>query len=105
MSFITNLYWRGDDSLLSLLLRMPNAHTDVVSDLGEFYAGLLDRRSNAIFDQVAGLPNEQQVLVCRLAYEDDLNYDSPKLKRIQAFLREQHSDAADRCLSVLSSTN
>ena len=102
MSFITNLYWRGDDSLLPILLRMPNVQNDVVSDLGRFYSELLDLRSKIIFDQLSELPNEQQVLVCHLANEGDLNFDSQRLERVRTFLQDQHTAAADRCLTALN---
>jgi hypothetical protein len=44
LSFVTNLYWRGDSALLALLLQIAESRRDVIGDIGTFYADLLARR-------------------------------------------------------------
>jgi len=99
LDFVTNLYWRGDDSLLAPLLQVADARGDVIGEIGTFYSDLLDRRGAVVIESIEKLPAEKQKLICRLAYEDDLSIDSPKRDRVVAFLRGAGGEAATRCSS------
>jgi hypothetical protein len=101
LDFITNLYWRGDDSLLAPLLRLADPRRDVIGEIGTFYSDLLDRRGAVGLESIEKLPPEKQTLSCKLAYEDDLSTDSPKRDRIIAFLKGTGGEAANRCSSAL----
>jgi len=101
VAFVTNLYWRGDSSLLSPLFQLANTRRDVIGDVGRFYADVLDSRSKAAIDLLGSLTDRQQTLVCGLAYNDDLNSNAPKLHRVQMALREEHNGVAARCLNAL----
>lgn len=102
LDFITNLYWRGDDGLLALLLQIVDTRRDIILEIGTFYADLLDRRSAAVLQGLSILPNDKQELICRMAAQDELVMDSPEFERVRNRLRETHNDVADRCLAVLS---
>jgi hypothetical protein len=101
LDFVTNLYWRGDDRLLLPLLRMADTRRDVIHEIGSFYSDLLDRRGALALASVGKLSADQQLLICRLAYEDDLNSDTPKRDRVLAFLRGAGGEVATRCLTEL----
>ena len=101
LSFITNLYWRGDNALLVPLLQIAESRRDVIDDLGTFYSDLLDRRGAVALSGMGELLDDRQKLVCRLADEDDLRFNRPKRDRIIALLREAKSAVATQCLSAL----
>ncbi len=102
LDFITNLYWRGDDSLIMPLLLVVDTRRDVIGEIGTFYSDLLDRRGAVVFESIEKLPAENQKLICRLAYEDDLSIDGPKRDRVAAFLRGTGGEAAARCSAALA---
>ncbi|MGH9497278.1 MAG: hypothetical protein ACRD3B_19940 [Candidatus Sulfotelmatobacter sp.] len=101
LDFVTNLYWRGDDALLLPLLRMADSRGDVIGEIGTFYSDLLDRRGQVILHNIASLSVDKQQLICKLADEDDLSYDSPKRDRIKTLLKRTGSESAVRCLASL----
>lgn len=100
LDFLTNLYWRGDDSLLAPLLRVADTRRDVIGQIGTFYSDLLDRRGSIGFESIEKLPAERQSLICKLAYDDDLSINSPKRDRVIALLRRAGDEAATRCSSA-----
>jgi hypothetical protein len=100
LDFVTSLYWRGDDSLLALLLRVADTRRNVIGVIGIFYSDLLDRRGAVVFESIEKLPAEKQKLICKLAYEDDLSMNGPKRDRVIALLRGAGGDAAARCSSA-----
>jgi len=100
LDYLTNLYWRGDNRLLEILLQSADSRKDVILEIGTFYANLLDRHMAAALQGLSLLPNEKQELICRLAGEDDLSIDSPKFERVKKNLGEAHNEVADRCLSA-----
>jgi hypothetical protein len=102
LDFVTNLYWRGDDSLLAFLLQVADTRRDVIGEIGTFYSDLLDRRGAVVLESIEKLPTEKQKLICKLAYDDDLTIDSPKRDRVIAFLRGVGGEAATRCSKALS---
>ncbi len=104
LSFVTNLYWRGDTALLYPLLRIADTRSDVIGDIGTFYSDLLNRRAAIALDAMESLPVHKQALICRLAYEDDLYLDSPKRERVAATLRTTGTGSARRCLEAVSDT-
>lgn len=85
LSFVTNLYWRGDTELLQTLLQIADSRRDVIGEIGTLYADLLDRRGEITLNAMGVLPDEKQQLVCKLA-DDDLSINSPERERIKAFL-------------------
>lgn len=101
MEFIVNLYWRGDDVLLPTLLRVADSRKDVISEIGSYYSDLLTRRGKSAIEALESLPEEQQIKICKLAFDDDLESNSPKLSQVQNFLRDENRPAATRCLSAL----
>jgi hypothetical protein len=103
LSFVTNLYWRGDTALLPTLLQLAESRRDVIGEIGNFYADLLDRRGVIALNAMGVLPADKQQLVCKLA-DDDLSINSPRRERIKAFLHEAKSRAADQCLSALDNS-
>jgi hypothetical protein len=100
LSFLTNLYWRGDTTLLPILLQIAESRRDVIGDIGTFYADLLDRRGVIVLNAMGASPDDEQQLVCKLA-DDDLSINSPKRKRIKAFLHKARNRAATQCLAGL----
>jgi len=100
LTFVANLYWRGDTALLAPLLQIAEFRRDVIGDIGTLYADLLDGRGVIVLSAMAELPDDKQQLVCKLA-DDDLSFNSPKRERIKAFLREARGTAAVQCLSAL----
>lgn len=102
LKFVVNLYWRGDSALLLPLLRIADTRRDVIDDIGGFYADLLERRGKSALDAMQHLPEAQQALVCRLAYEDDFIHDPPKLLRVKKTLGEHDDPVAGRCLTALN---
>lgn len=101
LDFVTNLYWRGDDGLLIRLLRLADTRRDVIGEIGTFYSDLLDRRKEVALASIEELGADQQHLVCKLAYDDDLNSNRPKRGRVRAFLSKTPGDAAARCSAAI----
>jgi hypothetical protein len=101
LSFVTNLYWRGDTALLAPLLQIAEPRGDVIGDVGTFYSDLLDGRGAVALNAIEEFPDDRQKLVCRLA-GDDLRFGSPKRNRVLAFLRGVKTSTATRCLSALN---
>ncbi len=104
LSFVTNLYWRGDSALLTPLLLIAESRRDVIGDIGTFYADLLDRRGAIALTAMGELSDDKQQLVCRLADADDLSVNPPKRARVIAFLRRASGAAAAQCLRAFGSS-
>jgi len=104
VDYLANLYWRGDSRLLQILLDVAERRQDVLDEAGEFYSALLDRRMGVAMEGLLKIPEEKQRLVCKMAYTDDLRFDSPKLARIEANLSALGSDSAKVCLKTIQST-
>lgn len=98
LDYVTNLYWRGDSTLLPQLLQMADSRKDVIGEIGTFYANLLDRRTAITVEGLQTLSIAKQQTICRLAGEDDFRIDSPKFKRVAEQLHATSSDVAKRCL-------
>ncbi len=94
---LANLYWRGDTELLLPLLRSADS-LQSSSQIGPFYANLLDGRTETALGSMNQLPTETQQAVCRLAVVDDLSFDPPKLNRVIAQLQASSVPAASTCL-------
>jgi len=105
LSFVTNLYWRGDTGLLEPLLRIAESRRDVIGDIGTFYADLLDRRGIIVLNAMRELSDDKQQFVCRLADADDLSMNPPKRDRIIAFLRRAKGATATQCLRGFGSSS
>ena len=101
LDYLTNLYWRGDATLLNPLLQMADSRRDVIIDIGTFYADLLDRSPVAMLQQLGTLSVDQQEKVCQLA-EDDLRGGTPKLTRVKANLAREGNETTKRCWSVIA---
>jgi hypothetical protein len=104
LSFVTNLYWRGDSALLAPLLQIAESRRDVIGEIGTFYADLLDRRGVIVLSAMGELSDDKQQLVCRLADADDLSINPPKRDRTIAFLRGARGAAATQCLRAFGSS-
>lgn len=98
LDYLTNLYWRGDSTLLPHLLQMADLRKDVIGEIGTFYANLLDRGTAIAVKGLQSLSVAKQQTICRLAGEDDFRIDSPKLERVAEQLHAASGDVADRCL-------
>jgi hypothetical protein len=97
---ITNLYWRGDKTLLPPLLAVADRRGDVLGSIGTFYADLLDRQPDAALGGLRALDSKRQKVVCELAGED-LRTGSIQMKRVQKSLFVLPGDeVASRCLKV-----
>ncbi|HEV2732508.1 MAG TPA: hypothetical protein VGV15_20955 [Terriglobales bacterium] len=101
LSFVSNLYWRGDSALLAPLLQIAESRRDVIGDIGTLYADLLDRRGVIVLSAMGALSDDKQHLVCKLANVDDLSINSPKRERIVTVLRGAGGTAAAECLRAL----
>lgn len=101
LDYITNLYWRGDDSLLARLLEIADSRKDVIGEIGTFYSNLLDRRADGVLRAMQVLPSEKQRLVCSLAEENDLRVGTPKFELVLANLRAANNETGDRCLQEI----
>jgi hypothetical protein len=97
LDYVTNLYWRGDNVLLTPLLQVADGRKDVILEIGTFYADLLDRRAPSVVDLLSRLSPEKQVEVCKMAGEDELSRNKPKLERVLKRLRAIRHEAAARC--------
>jgi len=96
--FLESLFWRGDIGLLNKLLEAADSHADAVTEIGTFYADLLERRNADVLRALGGLPVEKQKEVCKLAGSDDLSMNSPKQERVAKQLRAAGGEVALRCL-------
>lgn len=97
VDYVTNLCWRGDDELLGLLLKIADLRKDVILEIGTFYSGLLDRRTDDTLRAMQALPSGKQRLICSLA-KDDLRVGTPQFDRVVTNLRAANNEAAHRCL-------
>jgi hypothetical protein len=100
ISYIANLYWRGDRVLLQPLLEIPHSR-ESFQEIGQFYAEILDERPSAAIDAIKKLSTDQRQEVCRTAGEDDLSVDSPKLKRVEDQLQQIGSEEALQCEAMV----
>ena len=98
LDFVTNLYWRGDSTVLPQLLQMADSRKDIIGEIGTFYANLLERRTAIAVEGLQSLPIAKQKTICHLAGADDFRIDSPKLNRVAQQLRGIGGEVADRCL-------
>jgi hypothetical protein len=99
LDYISNLYWRGDATLLQPLLELADTCGDVLGSIGAFYADLLDRHLGATLDGLGTLDPQQQQVVCGLA-GDSLG-DVPQRGKIEKSLRESGDGVAIGCLRWL----
>ncbi len=100
LDYVTNLYWRGDSTLLQPLLQLADPRRDVIDDVGRFYADLLDRHTAATVDGLRKLDPEKQRVICKLAGEDEYSLDEPKLERVTERLHAVGDETANQCLRV-----
>lgn len=100
LDFVTNLYWRGDESLLQPLLTLPVSLNDSGYDLGTFYSDVLDRHPTSILHGLHTLTPEHRQDICKMAGKDDLSTDGPKLKRVEKGLSSSTDDLAKPCLQA-----
>jgi hypothetical protein len=100
LEYVTNLYWRGDSTLLQPLLQLADSRKDVIHEIGRFYADLLDRHTATAVDELGKLAQEKQRLICQLAGEDEYSLDQPKLERVTQRLHGIGNQAANQCLQV-----
>lgn len=98
LDYLTNLYWRGDGGLLEGLLQLADSRKDVISEVGTFYANLLDRHTAAALRGMQKVTLEKQRTVCSLAGEDDFSIDGPKLNRVAKHLHAAGDPVAELCL-------
>lgn len=98
LDYVTNLYWRGDRTLLPPLLQMADSRKDVIGEIGTFYARLLDRRTAIAVEGLRGLSIAKQQTICRLAGADDFRINGPELDRVTHQLHGIGGEVADRCL-------
>jgi len=99
LEYLTNLYERGDEGLLAPLLQAAESRKDVVDDIGNFYAQMLDHQPATLLKGLETLSAEKQQFVCNSAGADDIRFDPPKLERVTKNLLAADSDAARRCLN------
>jgi hypothetical protein len=59
LDYVTNLYWRGDSTLLQPLLQLADSRKDVIHEIGRFYADLLDRHTATTVDELGKLAQEE----------------------------------------------
>ena len=71
--------------------------------MGRFYANLLDRRMIAALEELRKLAVDKQNEACEMAFKDDLRFDSPKLERVLASLRQSNDMIAQACFEKLKS--
>jgi hypothetical protein len=100
LDYVTNLYWRGDSTLLQPLLQLADSRKDVIHEIGRFYADLLDRDTATTIDELKKFVQDKQTLICQLAGEDEYSLDEPKLERVTQRLHAIGSEAANQCLQV-----
>lgn len=98
LDYVTNLYWRGDESLLPPLLQVADARRDVIGEIGTFYSNLLERRTADLLGAMRELSPEKQLLICGLAGDDDLGINGPKFDRVARRLKAANNGIGDRCL-------
>jgi hypothetical protein len=100
LDYVTNLYWRGDSTLLQPLLQLADSRKDVIHEIGRFYADLLDRDTATTIDELKKFVQDKQTLICQLAGEDEYSLDEPKLERVTQRLHAIGSETANQCLQV-----
>ena len=100
---LANLYWRGDKGLSQTLFAIADRREDVIDKVGRFYANLLDRRMIAALEELRKLAVDKQNEACEMAFKDDLRFDSPKLERVLASLRQSNDMIAQACFEKLKS--
>jgi hypothetical protein len=102
--YLNNLYWRGDNELLKVLLNLADSQAEAADDNSYFYGDLLDRRTTEFIRGLESLPTENQQIVCKLAGKDDLSIDSPKEERVAKQLTLIGGEVAMRCLQEIEKT-
>jgi hypothetical protein len=102
LDYVTNLYWRGDTTLLKPLLQLADSRKDVIHGIGRFYADLLDRHPATTVEELSKLGQDKQRLICQLAGEDEYSLDEPKLERVVQRLHAIGNETANDCLQVAS---
>jgi hypothetical protein len=95
---LVNLYWRGDSELLGSLLELADSHSEVASEMGDFYADLLDRRPNLTLRGLQALAPEMQLAACVRAGENEREGDGTRFRRIRMNLHAVGSVTARQCL-------
>lgn len=97
---VTNLYWRGDRTLLQPLLEIAAWREYVIEGIGTFYNDLLDRQPDAVLAGLRALDAKKQNVVCQLAGDDSLGMKSVQMERIHNSLKAVGDELAARCLQV-----
>ncbi len=98
--FLEALYWRGDSGLLNQLLQAADSGAEAVSEIGYFYADLLESHSDETLHVLQNLPESKQEAVCKMAGKDEAA-GSAKLKAVIENLLAANSDIARQCLKSL----
>jgi hypothetical protein len=101
VQYLANLYWRGDNELLLVLIEMAQRLDAMVDQAGTFFADLLDRRTQIALNELGSVSEEKQRLVCAMALDNDLGMDPPKLERVTSNLRRVGTETGRRCLDAL----
>jgi hypothetical protein len=94
---LADLYWRGNEPVLTALLNSATSQSEAVRRIGEVYADLMDYDSEKGFAALLRLPQNTRTAVCGSAAKGDLNSDPPKRERVEAHLRALRLPEADDC--------
>jgi hypothetical protein len=98
VDFLSNLYWRGDNDILHPMTQGAASRQESLSQLGNFYAELLDRRPSVALEVLRTLSVENQKSICRSAGEEDFSVDTVRFSRVAERLGTTHDEVAARCL-------
>ena len=97
---VTNLYWRGDSTLLRPLMQLPASHP-ATGEIGTFYADALGRNTADFLGTLPDVPVEKQRTICESAGADEFSMNQPAQDRVTERLRAMDDDVAHRCLQEL----
>lgn len=101
LSFIlANLYFRGDETLLPVLLHAAESKSYAAEELGHFYAVMLKNQPEKLLDKMNGLPASTQSAICRDAM-DNFYLDTPEFKQVESHLLDLKQSNAEACLKAM----
>lgn len=103
VSYLVNLYWRGDNDLMLPLLNAAGSQSYAVDLIDGFYGDLLERSTQDALREIAVLPIEKQTAICKVAGINNPGIDAEKRDRAITRLRAAEGDMAGRCLQIAGS--
>ena len=98
---LADLYYRGDETLLPVLLNAAESKSYAAEELGHFYAEMLKNQSEKLLEAMNGLPASTQSAICRDAVPLELYVDTPRRQQVDSNLLASKQPNAASCLKAM----